>query len=62
MPKYTQTNMPRLLTPLQAMTDDEVGSGLVLPFVAQAVAGKAGAGAFLVTIFMVSFTPNQLQP
>ncbi|CAM1510940.1 Fc.00g084530.m01.CDS01 [Cosmosporella sp. VM-42] len=37
---------PRLMSP------EEVSSGLVLPFVAQAVAGKAGAAAFLVTIFM----------
>ena len=35
------------------MTSDEVGNGLVLPYVAQTVAGKAGAGAFLVVIFMV---------
>lgn len=36
------------------MTAEEVGGGLVLPFVAQTVAGKAGAGAILLTIFMVS--------
>ncbi|KAL4887682.1 Sodium:solute symporter family-domain-containing protein [Aspergillus karnatakaensis] len=35
-----------------AMTPGEVNAGLVLPYVAQAVAGKAGAGAILVTIFM----------
>lgn len=35
------------------MTEADVSSGLVLPYVAQAVAGKAGAGALLVTIFMV---------
>ncbi|OJI96223.1 hypothetical protein ASPVEDRAFT_78001 [Aspergillus versicolor CBS 583.65] len=34
------------------MTSSEVSAGLVLPYVAQAVAGKAGAGAILVTIFM----------
>ncbi|KAI1206058.1 sodium/proline symporter [Annulohypoxylon truncatum] len=34
------------------MTAEEVTSGLVLPYVVQAVAGKAGAGALLVTIFM----------
>jgi Na+/proline symporter len=38
---------------MQMMTSDEVGNGLVLPYVAQAVAGKAGAGAFLVVIFTV---------
>lgn len=37
------------------LTADEVANGLVLPYVAQAVAGKAGAGAILLTIFMVSF-------
>ncbi|KAE8334073.1 Sodium:solute symporter family-domain-containing protein [Aspergillus sergii] len=35
-----------------AMTPDEVNAGLVLPYVAQAVAGKAGAGAILLVIFM----------
>ncbi|KAJ0423270.1 Sodium:solute symporter family-domain-containing protein [Aspergillus carlsbadensis] len=35
-----------------AMTPGEVNAGLVLPYVAQTVAGKAGAGAILVTIFM----------
>ncbi|KAL3481699.1 Sodium:solute symporter family-domain-containing protein [Aspergillus californicus] len=34
------------------MTSAEVSAGLVLPYVAQAVAGKAGAGAILLTIFM----------
>ncbi|KAG9796326.1 urea active transporter-like protein, partial [Aureobasidium melanogenum] len=34
------------------MTAEEVSGGLVLPYVAQAVAGKAGAGAILLTIFM----------
>ncbi|KAL2819602.1 Sodium:solute symporter family-domain-containing protein [Aspergillus cavernicola] len=34
------------------MTSNEVNAGLVLPYVAQAVAGKAGAGAVLLTIFM----------
>ncbi|KAI1629485.1 SSS family solute:Na+ symporter [Exophiala viscosa] len=34
------------------LTADEVANGLVLPYVAQAVAGKAGAGAILLTIFM----------
>jgi hypothetical protein len=38
---------------MQIITSDEVGNGLVLLYVAQAVAGKAGAGAFLVVIFMV---------
>ncbi|EOO00270.1 putative urea active transporter protein [Phaeoacremonium minimum UCRPA7] len=36
------------------MTAEEVDAGLVLPYVTQAVAGKAGAGALLLTIFMVS--------
>jgi hypothetical protein len=35
------------------MTAEEVSSGLVLPYVVQAVSGKAGAAALLVTIFMV---------
>ncbi|KAL2444296.1 putative urea active transporter 1 [Exophiala dermatitidis] len=34
------------------MTAEEVSGGLVLPYVAQAVAGKGGAGAILLTIFM----------
>ncbi|KAI1103865.1 sodium/proline symporter [Jackrogersella minutella] len=34
------------------MTTEEVTSGLVLPYVVQAVAGKAGASALLLTIFM----------
>lgn len=37
----------------KAMTAEEVSSGLVLPYVVQAVSGKAGAGALLVTIFTV---------
>jgi Na+/proline symporter len=36
------------------MAEEEIGGGLVLPYVAQAVAGKAGAAALLVTIFMVN--------
>jgi hypothetical protein len=35
------------------MTDEEIGAGLVLPYVAQAVAGQAGAAVLLVIIFMV---------
>lgn len=35
-----------------AMTSEEVSAGLVLPYVAQAVAGKVGAGTILVVIFM----------
>ncbi|KAL4872519.1 hypothetical protein BDV12DRAFT_210481 [Aspergillus spectabilis] len=35
-----------------AMTPGEVNAGLVLSYVARAVAGRAGAGAILVTIFM----------
>ncbi|KAF9890728.1 hypothetical protein FE257_005594 [Aspergillus nanangensis] len=35
-----------------AMSPEEVNAGLVLPYVAQAVAGKAGAGAILLIIFM----------
>ncbi|KAL4784199.1 Sodium:solute symporter family-domain-containing protein [Aspergillus varians] len=34
------------------MTPSEVSAGLVLPYVAQTVAGKGGAGAILLTIFM----------
>lgn len=37
----------------QMMTSDEVNAGLVLPFVAQAVAGRSGAAAILVVTFMV---------
>ncbi|KAF2638816.1 SSS family solute:Na+ symporter [Massarina eburnea CBS 473.64] len=36
------------------MTEAEVGAGLVLPYVAQTVAGKGGAFAILLTIFMSS--------
>lgn len=36
-----------------AMSPEEVSAGLVLPYVAQAVAGKGGAAAILLTIFMV---------
>jgi Na+/proline symporter len=35
------------------MTSQEVDEGLVLPYVAQAVAGKGGAAALLLVIFMV---------
>jgi hypothetical protein len=41
------------------MTDTEINSGLVLPYVIQAVAGKGGAAALLITIFMVS-QPSRL--
>jgi Na+/proline symporter len=37
-----------------AMTAAEVSNGLVLPYVAQTVAGKGGAAAILLSIFMVS--------
>ncbi|EXJ79152.1 hypothetical protein A1O3_08653 [Capronia epimyces CBS 606.96] len=36
------------------MTAEEVSSGAVLPYLAQAVAGKGGAGALLLTVFMSS--------
>ena len=36
------------------MSDAEISAGLVLPYVAQTIAGK-GAAAILLTIFMVSF-------
>jgi urea-proton symporter len=36
------------------MTAEEVSSGLVLPYAAQAVTGKAGAAALLITIFMAT--------
>jgi Na+/proline symporter len=36
------------------MTDAEVGAGLVLPYVASAVAGQGGAVAILLIIFMVT--------
>ena len=35
------------------MTQAEVASGLVLPYAAEAVAGKGGAVAILLIIFMV---------
>jgi hypothetical protein len=38
------------------MTADEVDNGFVLPYVAQAVAGKAGAATILLVIFMVCDT------
>lgn len=44
--------------PPQRMTPTEVSGGLVLPYVAQAVAGKAGAVSMLLTIFMVSVFPE----
>jgi urea-proton symporter len=44
------------------MTTEEVSSGLVLPYVSQALAGKGGAGAVLVIVFMActSITSAQL--
>ncbi|KAL7623133.1 hypothetical protein AAE478_006814 [Parahypoxylon ruwenzoriense] len=36
----------------KTMTPEEITSGLILPYVVQAVSGKAGAGALLITIFM----------
>ncbi|KAH8650014.1 SSS family solute:Na+ symporter [Xylariales sp. PMI_506] len=36
------------------MTTDEIQNGLVLPYVAQAVTGKVGAGLLVVVIFMAS--------
>jgi Na+/proline symporter len=38
-----------------SMSPEEVSAGLVLPYVAQAVAGKGGAAAILLTIFMVGW-------
>jgi Na+/proline symporter len=35
------------------MTAQEVASGLILPYTSQAVAGKGGAAAILLVIFMV---------
>lgn len=43
---------PAFPTYPRRMTAEEVSSGLVLPFVSQAIAGKGGAGAVLVIIFM----------
>lgn len=40
------------------MTDAEVGAGLVLPYVASAVAGKGGAVAILLILFMVWSIPS----
>lgn len=40
------------------MTHAEVSGGLVLPYVSQAIAGKGGAGAVLVIIFMVGDPPG----
>jgi Na+/proline symporter len=37
-----------------SMSATEVSNGLVLPYVAQTVAGKGGAAAILLSIFMVS--------
>ena len=37
----------------QAMTPAEVSGGLVLPYASQAVAGKGGAVAILLILFMV---------
>lgn len=34
------------------MTSSEVGAGLVLPFAAQTILGKGGAGAVLLLMFM----------
>ncbi|KIW26206.1 uncharacterized protein PV07_09319 [Cladophialophora immunda] len=43
---------PAFPTYPRRMTAEEVGAGLVLPYVSQAIAGKGGAGAVLVIIFM----------
>lgn len=45
----------------QMMTEAEINAGLVLPYVAQAVAGKAGAAAILLSIFMVRTTSIQIK-
>lgn len=47
-------NTPRFPTYPRGMTQAEVASGLVLPYMSQAVAGKGGAAAILLTLFMVS--------
>lgn len=39
------------------MTYEEVANGLVLPYMSQAVAGKCGAAAILLILFMVSLNP-----
>ncbi|KAI3395671.1 hypothetical protein diail_968 [Diaporthe ilicicola] len=43
---------PSFPTYPRMMTSEEVNAGLVLPFVAQAVAGRSGAAAILVVTFM----------
>ncbi|KAI5861153.1 sodium/proline symporter [Durotheca rogersii] len=43
---------PAFPTYPRLMTTEEVSSGLVLPYVVQAVTGAGGAGALLITIFM----------
>lgn len=43
----------------QQMSEADVGAGLVLPYVAQTVAGKGGAAALLLVIFMVCIFPYQ---
>ncbi|KAK4235460.1 Sodium:solute symporter family-domain-containing protein [Achaetomium macrosporum] len=45
---------PSFPTYPRMMASEEVNAGLVLPFVAQAVAGRSGAAAILVVTFMVS--------
>ena len=45
---------PAFPTYPRLMTAQEVSSGLVLPFTSQAVAGKGGAVAILLVIFMVT--------
>ena len=53
---------PAFPTYPRRMTAAEVSSGLVLPYTSQALAGKGGAGAVLVIIFMActSITSAQL--
>lgn len=49
------TSWPTYPNPLTAT---EVSNGLVLPYVAQTVAGKGGAAAILITIFMVCISSH----
>ncbi|KXT14262.1 hypothetical protein AC579_6709 [Pseudocercospora musae] len=53
---------PAFPTYPRRMTPEEVTSGLVLPYVSQAIAGHAGAGAVLTIVFMActSITSAQL--
>ena len=54
-------NTPRFPAYPKPLTQEEVSSGLILPYMSQAAAGKGGAAAILLVLFMTSTSVTSTQ-